>query len=218
MIGVTVARAAARPRIMPDAWAGRLVAMVIHRAHDHDTTAGAAVAGAALERDFDALFARCEARIFGYLWRVTGDRHVASDLCQETFLRAWQHFAKVSGYEQPEAWLWRVATNLALNHRRARAIHAADVALLDADRDPAASASDPAWRVAVRASVHATLLALPPKPRAALVLREVYGLSFAEVAAALACTPAAAKMTLSRARERFRRLYTAEHSAEEGRP
>jgi RNA polymerase sigma factor (sigma-70 family) len=219
MIGVTVARghAVARPRIMPGAWAGRLAAMVIHRGHDHDhdTTTGAAVAGAALERDFDALFARCEAMIFGYLWRVTGDRHAASDLCQETFLRAWQHFAKVSGYAQPEAWLWRVATNLALNHRRTRATHAADVVLLDADRDPAAS--DPAWRVAMRASVHATLLALPPKPRAALVLREVYGLSFAEVAAALGCTPAAAKMTLSRARERFRRLYTAEQCAEEGR-
>lgn len=206
------ARAVARPRIMPSMWAGRLAAMVIHRARD--ATAG--TPGAALEQDFDALFERCEARIFAYLWRMTGDRHAASDLCQETFLRAWQHFAKVSGYTQPEAWLWRVATNLALNHRRMRATHASEVTLSDDDRDPAAS--DPAWRVDVRASVHATLLALPPKARAALVLREVYGLSFAEVAAALGCTPAAAKMTLSRARERFRRLYTAEHSAEEGRP
>ena len=206
MSGVSAARAVARPWIMPGAWAGRLVAMVIHRAHDHDTTAGAAVvSGAALERDFDALFERCEARIFGYLWRVTGDRHAASDLCQETFLRAWQHFAKVSGYEQPEAWLWRVATNLALNHRRTRATHAADAALHDADRDP--TASDPAWRVAVRVSVHATLLALPPKMRAALVLREVCGLSFAEVAETLDTTPAAVKMTLSRAREQFRERY-----------
>src|SRR5690348_4049343 len=72
------ARAVARPRIMPSMWAGRLAAMVIHRACD--ATAG--TPGAALEQDFDALFERCEARIFAYLWRVTGDRHAASDLCQ----------------------------------------------------------------------------------------------------------------------------------------
>jgi len=121
MMNISAAGAVARSRSMPRAWASRLAAMVVHRTHDHDTTTGAAVvSGAALERDFDALFERCEARIFGYLWRVTGDRHVASDLCQETFLRAWQHIAKVSGYERPEAWLWRVATNLALNHRRTR--------------------------------------------------------------------------------------------------
>jgi RNA polymerase sigma-70 factor, ECF subfamily len=221
MMSISAARAVARSRGMPRAWVGqrawvgRLAAMVIHRARD----ATAEMPGAALERDFDALFERCEARIFGYLWRVTGDRHAASDLCQETFLRAWQHFAKVSGYEQPEAWLWRVATNLALNYRRARAIHAADAALTgDVSDEHSPAVSDPAWRVAVRASVHATLLALPPKPRAALVLREVYDLSFEEVAAALGCTPAAAKMTLSRARERFRQLYAAEDSAEEGRP
>src|SRR5579884_4367575 len=43
---------------------------------------------------FDRLFQEHEPQIFGYLYRMIGDRHLASDLCQETFLRAWQHFDK----------------------------------------------------------------------------------------------------------------------------
>jgi DNA-directed RNA polymerase specialized sigma24 family protein len=72
----------------------------------------------AAAESFDALFERWERDVFGYLWRVTGDRQLASDLCQETFLRAWQHFDTLRAYEQPRGWLLRVATNLALNRRR----------------------------------------------------------------------------------------------------
>lgn len=67
---------------------------------------------------FDTLFERCERQVYGYLYRVLGDRQVAADLCQETFLRAWRHRERVAEYSEPLGWLLRVATNLALNHRR----------------------------------------------------------------------------------------------------
>src|SRR5512146_3507771 len=63
---------------------------------------------------FEDLIAGRESDIFGYLWRLTGDEQAAYDLCQETFLRAWQQFGKIQHYDQPGAWLFRVATNLAL--------------------------------------------------------------------------------------------------------
>ena len=65
-------------------------------------------------------FREHEPGIYGYLWRITGDRQLASDLSQETFLRAWHSFAKVRGYENQATWLLHVATNLALNSRRRR--------------------------------------------------------------------------------------------------
>src|SRR5258706_9251538 len=124
---------------------------------------------------FDAIFARLERSVYGYLWRLLGDQQTAEDLTQETFLRAWRHIGKISAYERPEAWVWRVATNLALNERRQ--LSTWNLQPLDDDAEPLV-ASDPALRIAIHDQVHATLLALPPRLRAAITLREVYGLSF----------------------------------------
>ena len=157
---------------------------------------------------FEALFERWERDVFGYLWRITGDRQIASDLCQETFLRAWQHLDTLRAYEQPRGWLLRVATNLALNQRRRERTCVGSPIPFDDEHVPARS--DPAWHIADHDTVHQTLLALPPRMRAALVLREVHGLSCQEVAQTLGLSLAAAKMTLTRARERFRQQYRRE--------
>jgi RNA polymerase sigma-70 factor (ECF subfamily) len=159
---------------------------------------------------FDAFFQRFERDIFTYLCRVTGDEQTAYDLSQETFLRAWQHFARVSAYDRPRAWLFRIATNLALNYQRGRSTRAGFPAL-DAETGHPAS-SDPAWRLAERDLVRQTLLELSPRQRAGLVLREVYGLTCEEVAQALGVSRAAAKMLLCRAREQFRERYRREEA------
>jgi RNA polymerase sigma-70 factor (ECF subfamily) len=163
-------------------------------------------AGAA-DDAFEAFFRAHQREIFGYLWRITGDEHASYDLAQETFVRAWQRFEQVRRYEQPRAWLFRVATNLASNHRRHRSVHDAATARLGAG---AGLAGDPATGVVESDAMRAALDALPIKQRGALVLRVVYGLSFGELARALGSSEAAAKMTLSRARERFRARYTQE--------
>src|SRR6185437_8321684 len=157
---------------------------------------------------FEAFFRRHERDIFGYLWRMTGDEQAAYDLSQETFVRAWQHFDRIASYERPGGWLFRVATNLALTHQKRAAAPVGAAQPFSMGDDP--SISDPAWRLAESEAIRATLLALPPQQRAALVLREVCGFSCAEVAEALGITLAAAKMTLSRGREAFRARYTRE--------
>lgn len=151
---------------------------------------------------FEAFVTAHEGPLFAYLWRMTGDEAAAYDLRQETFIRAWRGFDRVRGYDRPAAWLYRVATNLALNYRRDRSGH---VSLASVTLDPAAS--DPSARLVERDLVRATLLALPPRERAALALREGQGLPCDAVAAALGVTPAAARTLLWRARERFRDLY-----------
>jgi hypothetical protein len=66
-----------------------------------------------LADEFEAFYNQHAHGIFSYLWRITGNEQTASDLTQEVFLRAWNQFAKVRGYEKPEAWLFHVATNRA---------------------------------------------------------------------------------------------------------
>ena len=168
-------------------------------------TAGATAQLSAERESFEAFFQARHRAIFSYLWRMTGEEEVANDLCQETFLRAWRQFERIRFYDRPEAWLLRVATNLALNHLRRRKGPVGAALSLDEGIDPATS--DPSWRFAVRDAVRGVLAELTPRQRAALILREAYGLTGDQLAQALGVSTPAAKMLLFRAREAFRTRY-----------
>lgn len=154
---------------------------------------------------FEDLIAGRESDIFGYLWRLTGDEQAAYDLCQETFLRAWQQFGKIQHYDQPGAWLFRVATNLALNAIERRSRTTGRVVQLYEDHHP--SVEDASGHIARLDLIHKTLLQLSARERIALVLREVEGFSNREVAQALDISANSVRMLLSRARAHFRQYY-----------
>jgi RNA polymerase sigma-70 factor (ECF subfamily) len=156
------------------------------------------------EQPFKDFFMRYRPDIYGYLWRIVGEEQAAADICQETFLRAWQHFGKVSAYERPVAWLFRVATNLAINYQRHRSI-SSDRLLRP--EEPEGSGVDPTLGIVERDAVASALQALPARQRMALVLRVVYGMPFQEIAATLGVSKANARMALSRGRQQFRRRY-----------
>jgi RNA polymerase sigma-70 factor, ECF subfamily len=149
--------------------------------------------------EFERFFRQFEARITGFLWRMTGDRDMTCDLCQETFIRAWQNFKQISAYPKPESWLFRVATNLALNNAR-RPIAAS----LD-DHHPISS--DPGKHFIEDDFVRQILNEMPQKQRALLILRDVDGFSCQEISQFLGMSVNAVKMALSRAREQFRVRY-----------
>jgi RNA polymerase sigma-70 factor (ECF subfamily) len=157
--------------------------------------------------EFEAFVHQFERAILNYLWRMTGDEPSAYDLTQEVFLRAWHHFATIRRYEQPHSWLYRVATNLALTHNSNRRRQAAPMSSMSALSNDAPGASDPARHFAESEFVQEILSRLPPGRRAALVLREVYGLSTAEVGEVLGISETAVRKAISRAREQFRTLY-----------
>jgi RNA polymerase sigma-70 factor (ECF subfamily) len=165
---------------------------------------GGADAGAA-NHEFEAFFQAHERAITGYLWRMTGDEQAASDLAQETFLRAWQRFDRIRAYERPGGWLFRVATNLALQHLRRRGAPVGAAGPLDGAWDP--RVSDPGRRFVERDQVRETLRELTPKARALLILRDVYGLSAEEVGDILKMSREAVKVGLWRARTQFRDRY-----------
>jgi RNA polymerase sigma factor (sigma-70 family) len=121
---------------------------------------------APFRESFESFFQHYQQDIFGYLWRMTGEEQAAYDLSQETFLRAWQRFERIRGYDQPGAWLFRVATNLALNHlsrRLAARILGPLGSLGSLGAHAGEPASDPTARLADDAQVREILLALPPR-------------------------------------------------------
>ena len=157
---------------------------------------------------FEGFVRQHERALLNYLWRLLGDEQSAYDLTQEAFVRAWQQFEKISRYEQPRTWLFRVATNLALNYRQQRSHPVGSAASLDEQHHLASH--DHAERIAERDLVQRILQRLPPKRSAALVLREVYGFSAEEVGQMLGMRRATVKKTLSRACAQFRQLYLEE--------
>jgi RNA polymerase sigma-70 factor, ECF subfamily len=158
---------------------------------------------------FEAFFWRFERQIIGYLCRMTGDEQSALDLSQETFLRAWQHFDTLTTPAQSHSWLFRVATNLALNHLQRRSARPM-VALSETEPGK----SDPGRRIVENDLIQATLRRLTPKQRSALLLHEVQGHSCDEIGAMLGMSRDAVKMALRRGRQEFRRHYLREEAGE----
>lgn len=173
---------------------------------------------------FNAFYLKNEKALHGYLCRLVPSREVALELAQEAFFRSWQHFGEIQTYDKPEAWLYRVATNLAISHlRRKRAIpfaalvHPRNV-VQETESPPEqellADALDVESQTAQRELITGALATLPERHRAALLLRAVHGFSSEEIGAVLGVTPGNARQMLSRARERFRASYDAAQSAD----
>jgi RNA polymerase sigma-70 factor (ECF subfamily) len=153
---------------------------------------------------FDALFGRWAAPLLRYLERMLRDAAEAEELVQEVFLRV--HGARER--YQPKArfstWLYRIATNLALNELRRPRRRERNASLGEAEsaalagEGPAAEDALDARRVSAR--VEQELARLPERQRAALCLTAIEGLSYAEVAEALEISESAVKALVHRAR------------------
>lgn len=145
-------------------------------------------------RTFEDLLAVYGAEILAYALRLTGDRDEADDLFQETFLAAFRAFAKVRK-EHLRAWLYRIATNKAIDARRRAKprVSLGDLELAAPERDGVTTTD-----------LAAAIRALPPHERAAFVLRRVQDLSYDEVARALSCSEGAARKRVSEATKKLK--------------
>jgi RNA polymerase sigma-70 factor (ECF subfamily) len=153
------------------------------------------------------LFERHNAEILAYLRRMVDDRESALDLAQETFLAAHKARGQIASLQNPRAWLYRIATNLALNAIKRKRRFAW---LPWGAQDDRPAAVNVAEQVGRQAQIEAALAALPPDYRAPLLLYAHHGLRIAEIAHALNITEGAARMRLQRAREQFRQVYRRE--------
>lgn len=153
---------------------------------------------------FDALFARWAAPLLRYLRRMVRDAGVAEELVQEVFLRVHRSRERYSPDAKFSTWLYRIATNVALNEiRRPRNRSPHDSA--DAEgaaplRDASAATDERVHARRVAERVERELAGLPDKQRAALCLAVVEGHSYAEVADMLDVTESAVKSLVHRAR------------------
>jgi RNA polymerase sigma factor (sigma-70 family) len=138
--------------------------------------------------------------VFRFLVASVG-RDAADDCFQETFLSAMRAYPKLRADSNPTAWVMTIAHRKALDHHRARARHAVPVQdVPEVASHDAPPRDDDTW-----ARVHA----LPPKQRAAVLLRYAGDLSHAEVAVALDCSEEAARRSAHEGLKKLREQMTA---------
>jgi RNA polymerase sigma factor (sigma-70 family) len=143
---------------------------------------------------FERFYLAHRDEVLGYLRRLLGSR--AEDAWQETFLRALRAYDRLEHGRHLRAWVFRIATNVAMDDLRAR-------------KEPPVAGLEPAaelGRDAFKELEHLTD-GLPPTERAAVVLRYGYDLPYAQIADALGSSEEAARAAASSGVRRLRRTH-----------
>jgi RNA polymerase sigma-70 factor (sigma-E family) len=136
---------------------------------------------------------------------LTGDRVLAEDLVQEAFVRLVGRFRHLRVPDAFEAYLRRTIVNLHTSQLRRRRVERAYL-----EREGRREPSTPDPDMEAREELWRAVLALPPRQRAAIVLRFYEDLSERETADALGCSPSAAKSLVARAMQTLRALIESE--------
>lgn len=160
---------------------------------------------------FRALVERYQDRIYNTVFRLAGNEEDARDIAQETFLRVYENLGRFRGESAFYTWIFRIAVNQALTHRRQtarlRTVQAGDdppeeapLGGTQAARLQAARPEEEMERREREAEVAEALAYLDADHRAAVVLRDIEGLDYEQIAAVLDVPPGTVKSRIHRAR------------------
>lgn len=174
---------------------------------------------------FRVLVERHQDRAYGLALRILRDPDRARDAVQEAFLKAWASLGRFQGRSAFYTWLYRLVFNQCIDLRRrdrsGRHVEWDDAAPVSGDALPDSHAEgDPlrgVHRGELREALAAALESLPDDARRTLVLREIDGLSYAEIAKALDIPKGTVMSRLHHARRRVR-AYMVESGALEAAP
>lgn len=170
---------------------------------------------------FEEIVARYHGKVFQLVYRYTGDYEESCDLTQDTFVRAYGAWNEFRGDSQIFTWLYRIAINLCHNHqKKTQRRRQVERVSLDAPLCEEAGEHSEGMQVAderplpvqvlesceLRLRLQEALLELPDNYRTVIVLRDIEGLTYEEIARVTDSTLEAIKSRLFRARNAVRRL------------
>ncbi len=191
------------------AWAGRAAKGLpqTQAAQTTEDELGALVNAARLgsEPAFSALFERFQTPLVNYLYRLMGDWDAANDLAQDTFIKAYTALPRTAENLQISPWLYRIATNTALDALRRR--KRITWVPFEPDVDHPSHQADVATRQADSDAIQQALAQVPTDQRTCLVLNMDQGLSYKEIAETLGVSVNLVAVRIFRGREKFISAY-----------
>lgn len=163
---------------------------------------------------FESLMTAYENRIYSLALRSTGSEQDAADITQEVFLRAWKNLDSFRGDSSLSTWLYRVTSNLCVDFARKKAAEGMPSSI-DDEESPAADLAD-ASRMAqpeaaaenseLREELQFALAQLSEEHRRVVLLRDVAGMTYTDIARTLGLEEGTVKSRLARARAGLRKI------------
>lgn len=164
-------------------------------------------------RAFEQLITPLESMIWRVCWHFTGNRRDASDCGQEAMLKIWRSLKDYRRDSSLESWCYRVAANTCLDFLRKKKRTAADSleAMKETGFDPADEApgtEETVLRQEEHRQLRQAIAALPEEQRDALVLTQLEGLPYEQVAATLGVEPGTVKSRVNRAKQKLKEILS----------
>jgi RNA polymerase sigma-70 factor, ECF subfamily len=165
------------------------------------------------ELAFERIMLATEQRVVSIAWRILGNREDACDATQDVYLRVFKYLSRFRAGEDFRAWVYRITINVCHDFARKQRVTGLtqfseiDSGLQDAALETSHPGTDPeslALQEQQLALIRYALRSLPPKERAALVLRDLEGFSTEEVARALGSRPVTVRSQVSSARAKIK--------------
>lgn len=166
---------------------------------------------------FNELVTRYRSRAFAMIYHMVRNEQDAWDLAQDGFLKAWKSISRFRGQSSFYTWLYRILTNVTIDWMRRkqiesgaefddtlglRGVEPAATTVPKADLQPAAKLSD----IEIRKRIDAAVEKLSPEHRAVIVLREIDGLEYQEIADAVGCSLGTVMSRLFYARKKLQTM------------
>ena len=170
---------------------------------------------------FSTLVRRYHERIYNTVYALVGDADDADDLTQEAFIRAYRSLSGFRGRSQFYTWLYRISVNCCLDWMKSPSRRRSDLSLErdrwegreDSRQAPPADTDQSVERRELQGILEAALDSLQEEYRATIVLREIDGLAYEEIAGILGCCVGTVKSRLVRARSRLREVLEKDYHA-----
>jgi RNA polymerase sigma-70 factor (ECF subfamily) len=190
-----------------------LTSRVDLRSHEADLVNGLRTG---VDTAYETLISRFEQPVYNMISRLMNDPADAPDVVQEVFLKVFRNIGTFRGESSLKTWIYRIAVNEARNHRRWFSRHRQQEVAMESNAaearnysdwlaDPGRSPYDHALDHETGALIESALAQVNPKFRAALVLREIEGLSYEEIAEVLEISLGTVKSRILRGRDALRK-------------
>jgi RNA polymerase sigma-70 factor (ECF subfamily) len=178
--------------------------------------------------EFDALVRRCHRQAYNIAYRMAGNHADAEDLTQEAFLRAYRFFDRYNRQMPFENWLYRIISNVFIDEIRKRPrvkAHSLDQPVMNGNvetdicfelPDFTADPETMMLHTQLDEPLQRALDALPPDFRQAVILADVEGLSYEEIAETMGCSLGTVRSRLHRGRKMLRNRLQSYHAALNG--
>ena len=162
---------------------------------------------------FEELMQSHESRIYAIALRMMGNREDAQDCAQEAMVRIYRAMGSFKGQSALATWIYRITMNTCLDElrrRKARKVTSLD-SLVDNGWSPTDTGDTPeehGLRVEKQNALNQAIQSLPDDMRAAIILRDVKGYSYDEIASILDANVGTIKSRISRGREKLREILS----------